>query len=317
MSLAQLQVFSDYLEAASTEVLTQQVNLFNAATKGAIVLRNGSNRGDFTFNLKYQLLSGLVRERDAYSDAPVASKDLVRIMEGSVKLGRGAGPINIDQGLWDWIGRSPEEAGAAIGQQLAPAILAEKLNTALLAFVSATLNVGSTLVHDYSGSGKLDLSVLVDGTQKLGDRSNQISCWVMNSKCWFDLVKDAITNSTNLFTFGTIQVMNDGLGRPFVITDSDNLVDTPKYYTLGLTPLAIVVEDNGAMRTNTELKNGYTNIKSTYQAQWDYNLGMKGYLWDEANGGACPNNAAIGSGSNWIKTASSVKDMAGVLVVSQ
>lgn len=314
MSLANLKVFSDTMELVSTEMIAQQYDLFNAATQGAITLRQSKNRGDYASTLKYQKISGLIRERDITSAAAVASLDLVRILEGSVKVARGIGPINLVPSEYDWIMRDAGEAGAVIGMQVAGDKMADMLNTGIAAFVAATLNVGSTLVNDTSAT--LALTALADGAQKLGDASKNIVCWVMHSYCWNGLYKAGLAGTNMLFNFGNVAIAKDPLGRPIVITDSTDMINSSDYYTLGLVPGGIVVEDNGDTRIATETTTGYQNITTRYQGQYTYNLGLKGYKWDESTGGQCPADAALASGGNWDKTATSVKDMAGVIVTA-
>ena len=45
-----------------------------------------------------------------------------------------------------------------------------------------------------------------------------------------------------------------------------------------------------------------------------YNLGILGYEWDMTAGGKSPDDTKLGASANWRKTATSLKDTAGVLV---
>jgi hypothetical protein len=67
---------------------------------------------------------------------------------------------------------------------------------------------------------------------------------------------------------------------------------------------------------NVETRNGDENIRRTQQSEWTYNLSLKGYKWDETNGGASPSDAALGTGTNWDKQATDIKNTAGVKMVS-
>lgn len=318
--------FSQQVELATTEVLAQQVNLFNAATRGGIVLRNGANSGDYTTYAKYGLLAGLVRRRNAYADGAVSPIEPARIAEGSVKVAGGTPPVKINPGLWDWIQRpqdipgsditGAEAAGTFIGQQLAIAALQDRLDVAISALVAAALNVGTTLYKDI-GANPLTLNALAQGAALMGDRSNQIVCWVMHSASYFDLIDAALTNTAKLFEFGTVNIVSDGLGRPIIVTDSADLKNGSDYYALGLVAGGIVIEDNGAIKANVESTNGYENIRRTYQAEWDWNLALKGYAWDQSNGGPSPDDSALAVGTNWDQVATSVKDTAGVVVISE
>ena len=315
MSLTNLQVFSDTVDTVASELVAQQVDKFNAASRGGIVLRTASNRGDYASTLKYQKISGLIAERDVTSTAAVSALDLVRILEGSVKLARRIGPVNLMPSDYDWIMRAPEEAGATIAVQAAQDRMADMLNTAISGFVAATLNVGATLVNDMS-TATLTITGLADGAQKLGDASNKVVCWVMHSKSFNDLYKTAITGANVLFTYGTVNIVGDPLGRPYIVTDSTSLINSSDYYSLGLVSGGVVLEDNGDMRSNTVVSNLTQNIAATYQGQYSYNLGLLGYKWDESNGGRNPVIASVATGSNWDKTATSVKDCAGVIVTA-
>jgi hypothetical protein len=71
---------------------------------------------------------------------------------------------------------------------------------------------------------------------------------------------------------------------------------------------------NGDFVQNVQTLNGDENIKRTIQSEWSYNLGIKGYAWDKTNGGKSPNDAALATGTNWDRYATSFKDTAGVLL---
>lgn len=145
----------------------------------------------------------------------------------------------------------------------------------------------------------------------------------MHSTPQHDIFDQALTNTTQLFSFGTVQVREDGFGRRYVVTDSPSLSVTSgspavtDYYTLGLVQNAIVVEDNNDFFANMETSNGTENIQRTWQAEYTFNLSMKGYTWDTTNGGKSPTDAEIATGTNWDKTATSLKDTAGVAVKSR
>lgn len=323
MALSDLQVFSEFAYSASTEVLAQQVQKFNGASQGALVLRSDSNVGDFDDNVLWKKLSGLVRRRNAYGTGAVAEKVLQHLLDTSVKVAAGTPPVRIDPGMLKWIQRSPEEAGVVIGQQLAGDRLGDMLNSAALIGRVALGNVAG-VIHDVSaltgGAELTSLSSLNVATSKFGDRAQDIVAWLMHSKPLFDVYGQAITNANQLFTFGNVQVRQDGFGRMFVVTDSPNLVvaGTPTtYHTLGLVPGAIVIEENGDYTDNIASLNGDENITRSWQAEWSYNAGIKGFAWDKVAGGKSPNDAAIGAGGNWDQYATSIKDLAGVKLISQ
>ena len=196
----------------------------------------------------------------------------------------------------------------------------DMLNAAITALVAAFENVGATVVHDGT-AGTITLAKLNSGATLFGDRSQAIAAWVMHSTQYHALVAAGLTNTERLFTFENVSIMQDAMGRPFIVTDSPSLVETDgvgagidKYSVLGLVPNGAVVEMNDDFSASVIDVHGSENLKRSYQAEWSFNLGLKGYTWDMTNGGKSPNDSALGTGTNWDKTASSVKDTAGVAV---
>lgn len=319
MGLSDFEVFTEFTYTAATEVLRQQIDLFNAATAGAIVLRAAANVGDYTDSAFYAKVADLVRRRNVYGSGAVTEKELAMLTETSVKVAAGTPPVRVDPAWWTWIQRNPEEGGVIYGKQLAIDMMADMLNTAIMAGVAA-LSGQATNIHDGSAA-TADFGDLLTGASKMGDASQAIRVWITHSKVMFDIWGVALANGASLFTFGTINVRQDGFGRPIVITDSPSLVNltpTPDVYrSIGLVSGGIMVEQNNDFDQNVETSNGSENIKRTIQSEWTYNLSVKGFAWDKGSGGHSPNDAAIASTANWDKVVTSHKDLAGVLVLTQ
>ena len=337
MSLAKLKVFNQYAKGSMTEVLQQQVELFNGATRGAIVLVVNPQDGDFSDLSFWKRIEGLVRRRNAYGTGTVTAVDLEQLQDTSVKVAAGTPPVNIPPSRMKWILKDPKEQAVVYGQQLAVEMLADYLNAAIAASRSALVQNGATTLFN-GKAGKLSWQVLNKGQALFGDRASRIAAWVTHSKPVFDLWDGNLTNANSLFTFGTVNVIADPWGRPIVMTDSPDLVNptgiddgdgssadgdaggamaVPSYFTLGLVPGAVSVMDNADFEQNIDTRNGDENITRTIQSEWSFNVGVKGFAWDKTNGGKSPTTAALGTGTNWDKYASSVKDLAGVVVETQ
>ena len=56
-------------------------------------------------------------------------------------------------------------------------------------------------------------------------------------------------------------------------------------------------------------------IKTSYMVDYSYFVGVKGFTYDDANGGKAPTGEELALGDNWNATASNVKGLAGVLTV--
>lgn len=323
MALSDLAVFSEYTRTAMTEVIAQQIELFNAASDGTLVLRTKAHVGDYSEEYIFGKISGLVRRRNAYATGSLTAVHLANLIDRSVKVAAGTNPVELNPGQFRWIQQNPEQAGAAMGQQLAGDMLADMVNLALGAAAVAITNAGATVTNDITAAtAPADLPsfrALQATAMKFGDRAEAIRMWGMHSVAAAAIFDNALTNAEKLFLYNMVNVVRDPFGRLFVVTDSPNLVvtGTPnKYRTLGLVQGAVIVDDNGDFDENMQTVNGNENISRTYQAEWSYNLGIKGYQWDSANGGKSPADAALLTGTNWDKFATSIKDTAGVMLLS-
>lgn len=322
MALSDLAVFSEYAYDAMTEVLAQQVELFNAASRGTITLQQAAHQGDYSDRAFYQKIAGLVRRRNAYGSGAVAGKTLAHLVDTMVKVAAGTPPVSLDPGQFKWIQRNPQEAGAALGQQLAVDTLADMLNTGVAAAYAALSQVAAVTYDGTAGS--LSPTALNNGARTFGDRSNQILVWLLHSSPLHDFYNDNLANVERLFTYGTVNVIADPFGRLFVVSDSPSLVTADgvgagidEYHTLGLVADSLVIHQNNDFTDNFETKNGDENILRTYQAEWSYNVGVKGFAWDKTNGGASPTDAALATSTNWDKYATDNKDIAGCVVESR
>lgn len=314
-----LKVFNQYTYAAMTEVVAQETAKFNEASRGSLILRPAANQGDFSLEASFAAISGLVRRRNAYDQANTAITPalLTQLENASVKVAAGTPPIDFEPQQYTWIQQNPQQAAVIIGEQLAKAMIQDMLNTAIRG-VGAAINQITALKHTIAANA--DFGALNTASSKFGDRALNLRAWVGHSKVMHDLWGNALTNANQLFQFGTVAIMSDAFGRVFVITDSPQLVVTgtpDTYRTIGLVEGAVMVEQNNDFYATIQEKTGANNIKRTYQSEWTYNLGLKGFTWDKANGGASPTDTALGTGTNWDKTATDNKDTAGVMLVSQ
>jgi len=317
MALSDLSVFSEYAYSAATEVLMQQIELFNTASRNTIVLSTKANQGDYNDEAFWKKISGLVRRRNAYGSGAVASVTLEHLLDTSVKVAAGTPPVQMPPSQMRWIQRSPEEAGSVVGQQLAVDMLADMLNTGIMASYAALSTVAA--VNFDGTAGTMDSSALNSGSRLFGDQSQNLLAWIMHSTPVHDFYDNALTNTNRLFEYGTVNVVSDPFGRVFIVSDSPALLTAgvpDNYHTLGLVSGALIVEQNNDFDDNMETSNGDENIQRSYQAEWSYNTGVKGFAWDKTNGGKSPNDAALAVGTNWDKYASDDKDLAGVVVTT-
>ncbi|ARO24750.1 hypothetical protein TAL182_CH03004 [Rhizobium sp. TAL182] len=320
-------VYQEYMKTRATETLVQQGNLFNAASNGAIVLTTTEKAGDYEYESFFKSISGLISRRDTTSTSDATALKMTQDEFIRVKLNRKIGPVDQTRDSFRKIFAryDEEEFSGILGEQIAVAQQLDMLNAGLLAARAALVNVSSgALMHTIASSGTVTTTGLVDGLSKFGDRAERVVCWVMHSKVYFDLVKQQITaNIDGLSNFNVQTGTPVTLNRPVIVTDSDNLKVTSgspavtDYYTLGLTANAILGEVTETNDVVIDDVTGKENLITRLQGEFAYNAGLKGFKWDTSNGGANPNDTALGTGTNWDKAVTADKDLAGIVVKSR
>ena len=319
-TIANLKLFSDFAQGTMTEILPEQIDLFNGATANGLVLRTQERPGDF-FDATYwaQITGGLVKRRNARNSGALTAKTLQQLQETSVKVDAGTHPIYFQPQALRRILKNPKEAGVTYGTQLAQERLADMVNVAIGSFVAAHKVLASNY-HDAKAKATA-LQVLNTAAAKLGDSAGDLALWLMHSTPAHDLYGQALNNENRLFEYGNVKVVNDGFGRPIVMSDAESLINVEgvsagvnSYNICGLIPGAVLVEDNGDFFQNEEVSNGKENIEATIQSEWTYNVGLNGFAWDKTNGGASPTTAALTTSANWDKVATSHKNLGGVVL---
>lgn len=312
-----MKVYAEEISGVTIETLDQMVEKFNQASAGTIVLTGQGFEGDFLKQSMFQALHSAQRRVNRYgAQGAETPTDLTQIENVGVKVAGGFGPVRFEPSQLSWIMKNPAQAIEAISRNLAESIMQDQLNTVLLAGVTATEN-NANVVNDVSGSTGITQVALNGGHAKFGDHSQDIVSQVMTGSVAHRLIGNALANSAQLFTAGSVQVI-DILGKISIITDAPALYEagTPnKDKVLCLVPNALVVNDGSDLITNIETTNGQTRIETTMQADYTFGINVKGYAWDVANGGKSPVDATIATGSNWDKYVTSDKHTAGVLVI--
>lgn len=317
MALADLSQFNKRVFTTATEIIRQKLEVFNAASRGTMVLRTASNGPNYNEESFFKDIPGLVRRRNPNAATAVSEVTLQTGVKRDVKVAAGTPPINVTKAWYKWINESPEVASATIAQQLAPAMLRDMLTIAI-GCVRVALNSQTAVVHDATAGTdkKWTIANQITTASKFGDRSNEILAWVGHSASLSSFYLNNATNAQNLFTYEGLNVLQDPFGRLFLQTDDPNLIvaGTPEvYHILGLVAGAVTVEQNNDFYAVLDERTGEENIKAVYQAEWSYNVAVKGFAWDAANGGIAPNNAALLTATNWDKIAGDNKSLAGVV----
>lgn len=304
-----LHIFQSQVSAAATELVAQEVQKFNAASGGALVMGGGDHIGDYIEQTSWQLIGGLAQRRNAYSSGNVDAQELGQILDRMIKIDGRIGPVSVTPTMMKRLGKNTAEASAVVAAQAAEAMIQDYLNTTAGALVAA---IGANTDMVTSVTGSPSLAGLNKGARPMGDAFSRLLAWVMDGATYNDFIGEALTNANRLFQIGNVNVMQDGLGRRFVISDIPALSADGGQNVLGLTAGAAAVQTT-PLNMLAQPVLGQENLKALMQGEYDFTLGIKGYQW-AADSVKSPTDKQLTTAANWKQITTSNKDTAGVLV---
>lgn len=317
MSLTQMQVFNEYIMPATIETLAVMVAKFNEASRGTIRLTTEGFDGDFLQESFFSAIHSAQRRVDRYAaNGAQAATNLAEVKKSGVKVAGGFGPILFEPSQLTWLNRPTAQGIEVASRNFSEALLKDQLFTAIAALVAAISNQ-PTATNDMSATVGLSYAVLNNANAKFGDHSGLIAAQVMTGEVYHKLIGINLTNAVNLFQAGNVTVV-DILGKPSIVVDAPSLyaAGAPnKQKVLGLVEGAAIVYDGKDIISNIQTSNGKERIETTMQVDYTFGLALKGYTWDEANGGKSPTDAELATGTNWDKVATDIKHTAGVIAI--
>jgi len=319
MSLNNFQVFNEYGYKAFVNTLQQNINLWNQATQGALMLESMAFSGDVYEKAAFENLSSLIGDRDPASTAANTEHALSELLQIEVKMAWGMPNISYTNTSFDWTKRDPREAGTLFGNAVAEGAMQYMLNNLIGAAVAA-VNDGAHGTVVYDGTAAVASPESLNKASGLfGDRRGAITCWIMHSKSQTDIFGYALANSNDLFDWAGVRVLTDGHGRPLIETDSDALffdnAGTDNYIQLGLVAGGATVKEQGDMRSYEVTDLSEVNAKQLMKAEGSFGIGIKGYTWDKSV--TKPTSAQVRTVANWSPiTDVGLKDTAGVKCIT-
>ena len=327
-------VYPDQFHGGVVEVLQQNAEAFNGASRNGLRLVPRSLRGHFAYESFFNNTGSLVARRDTEATTDVDDIAVTQDEDITVKLNRRIGPFSGTLDQFKKVGKSPEEISFVFGQRTGVDIAVDYLNTLIRALGAALsgvttggpTNAGLNYSALAAATKTMTHSHLAGGLSRMGDRASRIVVWVMHSKPYFDLVQQSIAD--NVFQIAGMAIMSGTpatLGRPVLVTDSDALVTTgggsssgvDAYHTLGLVADAGWVIESEERSVVSDVITGKANLIQRIQGEHAFNLGVKGFKWDVGNGLKNPTDNTLATASNWDKVAADVKSCAGVRITTE
>lgn len=314
-------VRNELFQTLFTETLAQNVDILNQDGNGVIRLVTNEREGDYDKTRFFDRPSGGVSRRDTTDTSTALTPTALTQDEViGVKLNRKYGPYQQTRDAFKKIGGTPEDLTMILAPNMAEEAMKGMVNDAVAALVAALRN-NAGVVYDYAATGSnktIDHTALIRGRALFGDAFGRIKGWGMNGAAFHKLVEAQLSvASGNVGDFAVYEGQAGTLGLPAFVSDAPAFATsgTPgEYHILGLVPNAAVLTVSEAPYMATDETILKENILYAFQGEYAFNLELKGYKWDVANGGTNPSAAALATGSNWDKVVANDKDTAGIVI---
>lgn len=313
-------IYNSQFWGGVVETLQQNTEAFNAASQNAIRLVTRSILGDYERESFMKSTASLISHRNTAASTAVTDNAMNAGELIGVKVNRRLGPITQSRDSFRKIGISPEEFSFMLGQQSGPAIAIDYVNLAIGAVSAAIQNAGAPLLYDATADAlkTLNHTALVGGLSKFGDRAARVTCWVMHSKNYFDLMKQQISDKLFEVAGATVYAGTVAtFGKPVVVVDSPNLFVVGStvnvYQILGLVENAVEVAESEERDIISQPVTGLENLVDRIQGEYAFNLRVKGCAWNTATG-INPIDSALLTATNWISSVADVKELPGIRV---
>ncbi len=323
-----VKIYQPQMQGAFIETLQQNVDAFNEASAGALRFETRELKGQYEQEAFFDEVSNIARrDPSADSSSSATSTKLTQDEFVGVKLNRRNGPYEWNISAARLAGFDPGRFSIAVGEQTAAATPKEMIDRALGALEAKLDSVAALSVDRFSSSpATIRTADLVSGLSKFGDQAGRIRAWVMHSAQYYDLVAEQLASSASVLAtlpWGATVFAGQAvtLNRPVLVIDSPSLftyadesTGEPVYSCLGLTEGAMEIAlTEFPLGVAEGPITGADNLFIRWQAEYSYNLKMKGCAYNTGSG-ANPNDAAVANASNWTTKVADNKLLPGVII---
>lgn len=329
-----LNFFDDQFSGAALERVTQNLAVLNANSGGALVVQGGSpHQGRARTTTRFNTVSGLVQTRDPDSGTDtVTPTTFGNEAQKEIKVYR---RVSHDWRWQDWLdmgfgsAAGAREASRQLGLDFGDQKVQGYINTGISAILGGLLKIeagAGTVLYDYSGTGSLNYVALGQGLKLFGDRASAIRTWLMRGAQHADIFINAQGSQPTSFQVGDLMLVRGAtplINRGGVVTDSSALVKdngsaADTYYTMGLQPAAVVIEETESeIRDIGTVKGTQTtapaNMLVRIDIQYAFTIKVMGCTYAGADN---PSDATLATAAGWTQIADDVKNGPGILVLT-
>jgi len=302
--------------ASYLEKLTQNSDIFNGASNGAIRMTSNGMIGDFSESdfIKEMSSGKVIKHRDPSGLGAVTPEKFEEDTKISPKLNTYA---YLSQ-TWDAFkkkGQSAEAFSVLVGEAVAMAQIEWSCNTAI---AGATGAIGATTAMNM---GDVTKDITYADFPKImgafGDKLGSIKLLCMHSSTYYNLMGTAVAEKlTNIAGATIMSASNPTFGIPVLVTDSPSLTAGAGKNILCLVDGAVTIINSEDTSMSAGVVRGKENLILETQYEMACNIDVKGYGLSTAGVAIIsPTTAQLEAKANWKQSSTDVKNTAGVVFV--
>ena len=297
---------------AYIEKLQQNVEAFNGASNGAIVLTTESLIGDFEKQDFFKELAEatMAKHRDPADITDITPDKLEQLSKINPKVNRYSFISNtLDS--FKKKGWTADTFSMLVGEAAADASMADQLNTLLACGQGAILDQATPMI-DGNGLADVTYEDIPPLLGKFGDQIGSIKLLVMHSTTYYNLMGTSVAEKLWNVAGNTInEGSNPTFGIPTLVTDSASLDMDAGKALMALTDGALVGVDSETLTVDAGVVRGQQNLLLEVQNEWAYSIRVKGYSY--TLGTVSPTNAELIVGTSWTLVSTDLKNTCGAI----
>lgn len=300
-----LQIFQQKLIGTTQQLVADNLNILNQQSRGAIVMGNAQTIKDFVETMTIGLIDGLATDRNVYAPVgtPAVAKVITRLLINKINVPGKIGPVAITTGMMDRINAAVDSVAGEVAASATEALATRAIQLGVGA-AGAAISTNSAAIYTQpaytapvAGEKYPQLSDFPLAAATFGDQADLIAAWFMSGVQWARFIaRQAVPSAQQVFALGNIRVMQDGLGRAFVVSDAaasalanvnTSTTSTAKKIgqdgaVIGLVTGGVQIEYTG-LRMAADQKVGGENIEMWWQGEFEHGVALKGYSFKTEN----------------------------------
>ena len=297
-------IYNELLHTQIMEGLVQKIDILNSSSNNTILMGTESFMGHYLQESFFDRVTDLIERRDITVDTATTDKRMSTKENVEVAIDFKSRVFESYENLLR-TGRSLDTMTTLVASQFVEEFIKRHVNLAMGAAVNAAVT-STVMFNSALNTSTTDFTHLLKGQELFEDKYDEVAAYVMNVNAWFDLRRNIISNY-KIDTVGGVQIatgMTETMGKPVIVSNIpalswDSGVGDIKNRIVSLRPGAIRLTERDGRVTRVHEVTDQENLGVRWATDGTVRVGLLGYEWDIANGGASPSDANLQLGTNW------------------